>query len=223
MTADHKPDLAAYHLLAREVKQRGLQSLIDAVIAGRIELPEAVEICRMPVDEQERLSQCGFKIEESRCVVSEIERIWQTASVQEQSAALGRLAEIFGLIVSPAKQGALFPDAVVPKTKSVRTKPTDAEFETFWKAYPRNTNKMKARESFTKAVAFLCVENSIDAAVAIIVAGAGVYAQNVTDVVCHATTWLNGHRWEDDYGVKTTGKRSYREFVERTPEELAVF
>lgn len=69
-------------------------------------------------------------------------------------------------------------------------------FERFWKVYPRHTAKENARFAYLKAIA----EVSLDE----MVAKAGVYAKYIDATgaeVCHAATWLNQKRWQDELKI----------------------
>lgn len=67
------------------------------------------------------------------------------------------------------------------------------EFEQFWSAYPRKEGKQKAMEEFLKVevdidVLLLAVEEQKKSA---------QWQKNVGQFIPHASTWLNGKRWED--------------------------
>jgi len=70
------------------------------------------------------------------------------------------------------------------------------EFESFWQSYPRRIGKGSARTAFTRAIKLAPVDE--------IIAAAKEYAAHcdATGVekqfIPHASTWLNGERWDDD-------------------------
>jgi len=209
--------------LAQVVLKHGIEDLIRAVGFGKIELPEAARIAQLPNGKQHALAVTGFIAPVERDLVAEIEALWHGASKAEQSEALGSIADILGLDVPKRQQGALFAD---DRPVAARTKTSDAEFEVFWKAFPRKTDKVKSRAAFEKSVAGLCKDMAIEEAIRKIMDGVAAYAKSIKDdVVCHATTWLNRARWEDEIGAtgSVTDKKRFGEFRKKTPQELAVF
>lgn len=76
----------------------------------------------------------------------------------------------------------------------------DAEFETWWKAYPRKTAKGNARAPYRTA------RKKVSAEVLLVAAGA--YAKSIAGkdpkFTAHAATWLNGERWLDEAPMATT-------------------
>ena len=66
-------------------------------------------------------------------------------------------------------------------------------FEQFWKCYPRKEGKQKARSAFTK----------VDVDIEILLAAleqhkkSAQWLKNNGEFIPHASTWLNGRRWED--------------------------
>lgn len=83
------------------------------------------------------------------------------------------------------------------------------DFESFWQSYPRRIGKGSARTAFTRAIKLAPVDE--------IIAAAKEYAAHcdATGVekqfIPHASTWLNGERWDDDLelevkeSIKTMG------------------
>lgn len=78
-------------------------------------------------------------------------------------------------------------------------------FLAFWQAYPRRIGKGDARTAFNKAAA--------KADPNIIVQAALAYAKHVMaegteqKFIPHASTWLNGERWEDDLESEKTERK----------------
>ncbi len=75
---------------------------------------------------------------------------------------------------------------------------TDApqpDFDAFWQAYPRKVAKAAARKAYAKALRLTDH--------ATILEGLEAYKRGKPDYCdwCHASTWLNGERWEDEYEV----------------------
>lgn len=67
------------------------------------------------------------------------------------------------------------------------------EFETFWSAYPRRIAKGAARQAFARAIRKTTLETLLKALEA--------YIRHKPDTIdyCHAATWLNQERWEDEW------------------------
>jgi hypothetical protein len=70
-----------------------------------------------------------------------------------------------------------------------RRESVSEQFEVFWKAFPRKTDKARAKRSFlrlTKTDQELAVSNI-----------ARLYSETPAQFVPHPSTYLNGKRWED--------------------------
>jgi ParB-like chromosome segregation protein Spo0J len=128
----------------------------------------------------------------------------------------------------------LFPDAEEERQQRLRTVPTDAEFEAFWKAFPCRVNKGNARKAFTRAFGRLRKTMNCEQVIAIIMSGTNVYATHANpERLCHPTTWLNGDRWTDeaesiwagDKPKKSTGNATFGTYTdeERATLQDAVF
>jgi len=84
-----------------------------------------------------------------------------------------------------------------------------ADFEAFWQSYPRRIGKGAARTAFTRAIKLASANE--------IIAAAKEYAEYCEangvekQFTPHASTWLNGERWDDDLelevkeSIKTMG------------------
>ena len=76
----------------------------------------------------------------------------------------------------------------------------DAEFETWWKAYPRKAAKGNAKAPYRAARKKASAE--------VLLSAAAAYAKTVAGkdpkYVAHASTWLNGERWLDEAPTATT-------------------
>ena len=74
-------------------------------------------------------------------------------------------------------------------------------FDTFWSIYPRKVGKHSAFRAYQKA---LKVTDH-----ATLIAGATQYQVKCSNTeqcyIAHASTWLNGRRWEDDRGADDSG------------------
>ena len=70
------------------------------------------------------------------------------------------------------------------------------EFDDFWAAYPRKTNKAKAKIAFMR----LSAKDKKAAR-----AGVDSYPwSQEARYIPHATTWINGRRWEDEFETTET-------------------
>lgn len=70
------------------------------------------------------------------------------------------------------------------------------EFEAFWTAYPRHTDKAAARKAWGKLIRDRALPE-LDRILAA-VAGYRLTDEVQRGVTCHPSTWLNRRRWEDD-------------------------
>lgn len=76
-------------------------------------------------------------------------------------------------------------------------KSKDDVFEFFWKFYPRKTDKQRARRAFAK----LNVDRPLLARMVIALkkqAASPQWQKQGGQYIPHASTWLNGRRWEDE-------------------------
>ena len=86
-------------------------------------------------------------------------------------------------------------------------KNSDPLFVEFWKAYPRKTNKDFAEKVFAKLKVDDALFNKMIQA---------IYAQNKTvwkdkeqQYIPHPSTWLNGHRWNDEVTLPKSTNADY--------------
>jgi hypothetical protein len=88
----------------------------------------------------------------------------------------------------------------LPKTKVEKRREEKniytADFELFWKEYPRHTSKDKAMKAWK--VAGVDLQTALKA-VAVQKQG----KQWKDNIIPHASTWLNQKRWEDEIAVQT--------------------
>ena len=88
----------------------------------------------------------------------------------------------------------------LPKTKVEKIREEKniytADFELFWKEYPRHTSKDKAMKAWK--VAGVDLQTALKA-VAVQKQG----KQWKDNIIPHASTWLNQKRWEDEIAVQT--------------------
>lgn len=73
-----------------------------------------------------------------------------------------------------------------------------SEFDEFWAAYPRKTDKGNAKKAWLKALKKKPAEQ--------IIAAAAAYAATKPEpkFTAHPTTWLNGERWDDELARSPT-------------------
>ena len=71
-------------------------------------------------------------------------------------------------------------------------------FDKFWNIYPRKTNKKKAKDSFVKK----CTdENILNKMINAVINQKKTEQWQNIKYIPHATTWLNGERWEDEINI----------------------
>lgn len=75
-----------------------------------------------------------------------------------------------------------------------RVSDEDSRFAEFWDAYPRKTDKAKARTAWAKAVKMHDPSRLISAAASFAISK----RDTETRFIPHPTTWLNGERWDDE-------------------------
>ena len=73
-------------------------------------------------------------------------------------------------------------------------------FDEFWKLYPRKMGKYQARIAFRK----LSISEQ-EEVISRMPAAAKYYASKSMQYVPHASTFLNQHRWEDDFENESSG------------------
>lgn len=71
-----------------------------------------------------------------------------------------------------------------------------ADFETWWKAYPRKVAKLDASKAWAKAIKLVTPEQLTEALEAC--KRSWQAKRRTSEFIPHAATWLNGQRWEDD-------------------------
>jgi len=99
------------------------------------------------------------------------------------------------------------------KKKESRS-PSLAEFEQFWKAYPRKVGKGAAQKAWAAAVRKADPDRIIEAVER--------YAwPDEPSFIPHASTWLNGQRWEDELPNMGPRKPSEEELERMERERLA--
>lgn len=107
---------------------------------------------------------------------------------------------------------------------------SDELFERFWKAYPLKKNKDRARRAWKRLNPDLSLCRVMAAALKVQAASED-WARDGGRYIPHASTWLNGKRWEDEMGPKLASgpppdtprppRRSHVEIL--NGEEVVVF
>ena len=75
--------------------------------------------------------------------------------------------------------------------------PDELDFTRFWQVYPKHVQKKTARYAFFKACKTADKYDIISGALAF--ADAMKSNNTLKKYIPHASTWLNGERWEDDF------------------------
>ena len=86
-------------------------------------------------------------------------------------------------------------------------------FEVFWKAFPRKTDKARAKRSFlrlTKAEQELAVSNI-----------QRLYSETPAQFIPHPSTYLNGKRWEDQ-AIQRTSTFTYANLTSDESDTLSI-
>ena len=99
------------------------------------------------------------------------------------------------------------PNKQEDKTVIKPTGDIDPLFESFWKAFPRKTNKGFAKKVFAK----LKVNDDLLATMlkAIETQKRSVWKDKDPQYIPHPSTWLNGERWEDEVQTTADSKSAY--------------
>ena len=113
----------------------------------------------------------------------------------------------------------------VPKEKknNNNNKNKDIMFDKFWDAYPRHVNKPAARKAFDKLNPDDETMNQILNAIRTQKMTAQ-WQENNGQYIPHPSTWLNGHRWEDEVKTEQAKKNvvahaySQRDYVDEDEE-----
>lgn len=126
------------------------------------------------------------------------------------------VSELAGEKTGAWKTGSGKPGTIPFPTDSEEIPPTPqggigvraVEFEAFWTAYPRKTDKAAARKAWGK----LCRERALPA-FPVLLDAVAVYCRSdevQRGVTCHASTWLNRRRWEDEPTMGAAGPKPQR-------------
>lgn len=80
------------------------------------------------------------------------------------------------------------------KEPSVITSSNDDAFKNWWKLYPRKVGKGQARKAFNAALN----KTDLDTLTSKLLEYKQLMIGQPEEYIVHASTWLNGERWEDD-------------------------
>ncbi len=76
------------------------------------------------------------------------------------------------------------------------------DFDDFWQAYPRKVGKAAARKAFAKALKVATVDE-----IAFGLSGqVSALSAKEKQFIPHASTWLNGERWNDEIEKPHSGR-----------------
>jgi hypothetical protein len=105
------------------------------------------------------------------------------------AASCGELPQIAARIQNPESESRI----QNPNPESRPAHAREDVFEQFWKCYPRKEGKQKARSAFAK------VDVDVDTLLAALEQQkkSAQWLKNNGEFIPHASTWLNGKRWED--------------------------
>ena len=78
-------------------------------------------------------------------------------------------------------------------------------FDRFWSVYPRKVGKENARKAFAKVNPDETLLNTMIEAV-VKQSKCDQWIRDGGQYIPHPATWINGHRWEDEVSVRTTGR-----------------
>jgi uncharacterized protein YdaU (DUF1376 family) len=114
-------------------------------------------------------------------------------------------------IASPPERAAarVAPLFEIEDAPRVRRKPTEAEFDRWWAAYPLKVGKLAARAAFDRAWARVDAEPDDRIAVLLRATDGFAEAKRVegrpSRFTAHPTTWLNEGRWLDETPIAEAG------------------
>lgn len=207
---------------AVKVLKHGTPELVKAVEDAAVTVRVAEQILKLPADQQTAAIEIGAVKEQPKekslsdqfaealePLMKKLELL-ETGSaeaikISEMLAKASAKASSKACDMSPVQQpdpkpkGKLFDDGPEAKPIPGRMSPTNADFERFWKEYPRKVNKQNAKLAFEKAFRRLRFAHDAESAIEVILNGVRIYSARANpEALCHPTTWLNGSRWEDD-------------------------
>jgi hypothetical protein len=105
------------------------------------------------------------------------------------AASCGELPQVAARIQNPESESRI----QNPNPESKRAQAHEDDFERFWSMYPRKEGKQKAKTAFAKAD--VDIETLLDALADH--KKSAQWTKNNGEFIPHASTWLNGRRWED--------------------------
>lgn len=89
-----------------------------------------------------------------------------------------------------------------PSSQCVIESKAEIAFQIFWSKYPNRVSKISAKRAFANALK----KSTLDE----ILTGVENYKANkpASQQWCHAASWLNAERWDDEFAPETTPKTS---------------
>jgi hypothetical protein len=105
------------------------------------------------------------------------------------AASCGELPQVAARIQNPESESRI----QNPNPESRRAQAHEDDFERFWSMYPRKEGKQKAKAAFSKVD--VDIETLLDALADH--KKSAQWTKNNGEFIPHASTWLNGRRWED--------------------------
>jgi len=127
-------------------------------------------------------------------VLEELELITRHRRYSQSTIYRVNITPMDGSKITPMDRGKMTPidrSKITSLTTNESSINNHKEFEEFWAGYPRKTNKAKAKVSFER----LSQKDRKAAMEAL-----SVYPwSDEQRYIPHATTWINGRRWEDEF------------------------
>lgn len=127
-------------------------------------------------------------------VLEELELITRHRRYSQSTIYRVNITPMDGSKITPMDRGKMTPidrSKITSLTTNESSINNHKEFEEFWAGYPRKTNKAKARVAFDRLN-----QKDRDAAKEALTSYPWSTEQRY---IPHATTWLHGRRWEDEF------------------------
>ena len=165
--------------LANKDIEKGIAELADAGCVGLYKVDGKPYLYLPNWDEHQRV----------RNKVSRFPSPEDAGEIEPVAASCGELPQIAARIQNPESESRI----QNPESESRRAQAHGDDFERFWSMYPRKEGKQKARSAFAK------VDVDIDVLLDALSEHkkSAQWTKNNGEFIPHASTWLNGRRWED--------------------------
>lgn len=166
--------------LANKDIEKGIAELADAGCVGLYKVDGKPYLYLPSWDEHQRVRNKVSKFPSPEDADEDI----------PSAASCGNLPQAAARIQNPNPES----ESRIQNPESRPAQAREEAFEVFWKAYPRNEGKQKAKTAFLKTdvpleVLLEAIEEQKKSA---------QWAKNNGEFIPHASTWLNGKRWEDE-------------------------